>query len=83
MPSTEDQALGWSDQIERIKLNGNFKSDDHALKTGMAAMHLRQLGVAAELILDKDGNYTPRMILRGHPFGAVIIEVLPPQGEQG
>lgn len=81
MPSSEDQALGWSDQIERIKLNGNFKSDDHALKMGMVVMHLRQLGVAIEPILDDGGDYTPRMILRGHPFGAVIIELLPPQGE--
>lgn len=58
-------------------MNNNFKDMDHALQTGMVIGHLQQCGVLAYPIHDSDGDYLPRIVLRGQPFGKAIIEVLP------
>ncbi len=58
-------------------MNGYFKNDDHALKTGMFLGFLREKWGYADIILDADGSYTPRIEVRGAPFGKVVIEVLP------
>ena len=72
--------LGWTDQVQR---RTNFKNDDHALKTGMFLGFLREKWGYADLVFDADGNYTPRIEIRGAPFGKVVIEVLPPQEDVG
>jgi len=72
--------LGWTDQVQR---RTNFKNDDHALRTGMFVAFLREKWGYADFVFDADGNYTPRIEIRGAPFGKVVIEVLPPQEDVG
>jgi len=83
MPCTEtDQDmsdLGWTD---RVRQRTNFKNDHHALKTGMFIVFLRDKWGYADIVLDTDGNYTPRIEVRGGLFGKVTIEVLPPGDDE-
>jgi len=49
----------------------------------MFIVFLRDKWGYADIVLDADGNYTPRIEIRGAPFGKVVIEVLPPQEDVG
>jgi len=72
--------LGWTDRVQQ---RTNFKNDSHALVTGMFIVFLREKWGYADIVFDADGDYTPRIEIRGAPFGKITIEVLPPEEEHG
>lgn len=58
----------------------NFKNSLHALTAGMLMTHLQRHGLDAMPLIDDDGDFTPRYIIKDEHFpgGQVIVTLEPP-----
>ena len=55
----------------------NFNSDEHALKTGYLVGLLVKHGIAVQVMMDDEGNYTDKVTIETDEFDDILIKVLP------